>query len=99
MPTPLLRVLLLFSAVFFSYNSASKIGFTVSLALLCMLCVSGNSRIINWFLTWWIWNPLARLTFGAYLVHPMLMVRRQTMLMSNAQMPNAKCSIKCQNAK
>lgn len=21
----------------------------------------------------WIWNPLARLTFGAYLVHPILM--------------------------
>jgi len=55
------------------YNSLSKIAFSVGLGVLCLLCISGNARFINWFLTWWIWNPLARLTFGAYLVHPILM--------------------------
>ena len=56
------------------YNALTKIAFSVGLGVICMMCVSGSARFINWFLTWWVWNPLARLTFGAYLVHPMLMV-------------------------
>lgn len=29
---------------------------------------------INWFLSWRIWQPIARLSYGAYLIHPMVMI-------------------------
>lgn len=50
----------------------TKIAFTLGVSMLAFLCMSGNGGLLNWFLTWDIWNLFARLTFGAYLVHPML---------------------------
>lgn len=28
---------------------------------------------VNWLLSWRIWQPLAKLSFGVYLVHPIIM--------------------------
>ncbi|KAL6045273.1 Nose resistant to fluoxetine protein 6 [Balamuthia mandrillaris] len=44
------------------------------LAILTFLCASGEGGVMNWLLSREFWTPLARLTYCAYLVHPILMV-------------------------
>lgn len=35
-------------------------------------CFSGGGGLFNDFLSWRGWTPLARLTYGAYLLHPLV---------------------------
>lgn len=54
------------------YNSLARFGFSLSLGWVTFACVTGNGGYINSFLSWSFWTPLARLTFGAYLIHPVI---------------------------
>ncbi|KAL3857066.1 hypothetical protein ACJMK2_011762 [Sinanodonta woodiana] len=52
------------------YTSVSRTVWAVCLAWLVIACVSGKGGPVNQILSWKIWAPLGRLTFAAYLVHP-----------------------------
>ncbi|XP_067685689.1 O-acyltransferase like protein-like [Haliotis asinina] len=44
------------------------------LAWVVFMCCKGKGGIVDWMLSWDWWQPLSRLTYGAYLVHLVLMI-------------------------
>ena len=40
----------------------------------CRGCFSGRGSLVGWFLTHPGWAPLARLSYGAYLIHPIVIL-------------------------
>ena len=56
------------------YITFSRCAWSVGLALLVFACHNGYGGLINTFLSMKIWTPLSRLTFNAYLVHPLILV-------------------------
>ena len=57
----------LFSATM--YNTFQRIAWNCSVAWVIFSCVKGYGGIVNDFLSWSFFAPLARLTFCAYLIH------------------------------
>merc|ERR1712142_563132 len=55
------------------YASLSRLSWSLALAWVVLACVTGYGGIINSFLSLNIFIPLSRLTFMAYLIHPMVM--------------------------
>lgn len=55
------------------YQAFSHYVFTFGLAIWVLSCFAGYGGIINWFLTASFWNPFAKLTYCAYLIHPLIM--------------------------
>ncbi|XP_033116068.1 nose resistant to fluoxetine protein 6-like [Anneissia japonica] len=51
----------------------SKFSFALAVAWVVLVCVFDYGGPVNTFLSWGIWTPLARLTFCAYLLHPVLL--------------------------
>ena len=43
------------------------------LAVMCVLNSSGNGGIVQYFLGLKFWEPMGKLTFGAYLIHPSIL--------------------------
>lgn len=58
-----------FSAV---WGGLSRTAFSIGVAWVIFACSTGNGGLINSFLSWSFWTPMARLTFGAYLLHPVV---------------------------
>ncbi|XP_063721599.1 nose resistant to fluoxetine protein 6-like [Symsagittifera roscoffensis] len=56
------------------YNSTARILWAVGVAWVMFACMHGYGGIINSFLSWKIWIPLARLTYLVYLLHPLMIV-------------------------
>ena len=56
------------------YVSLCRTAWSLSLAWLVVACASGYGGPVNWLLSWKVWAPLGRLTFAAYLVHPIIVV-------------------------
>jgi peptidoglycan/LPS O-acetylase OafA/YrhL len=57
------------------YNCFCRIGWTIPLAIIthfCNLNVRGLITPINVILSFHIWDPFAKLTYAAYLVHPVV---------------------------
>ena len=54
------------------YISLSRTVWALCLSWLVLACVSGYGGPVNTFLSWQIWAPLGRLTYAAYLVHPIV---------------------------
>jgi len=52
----------------------SRTIFSTGIALMIYACHNGFGGAINTFLSWKFWIPLSRLTFMAYLSHPMVLV-------------------------
>ncbi|XP_048237969.1 O-acyltransferase like protein-like [Haliotis rufescens] len=44
------------------------------LAWVIFMCCKGKAGIVNWMLSWDWWQPLSRLTYGAYLIHLMFIL-------------------------
>jgi peptidoglycan/LPS O-acetylase OafA/YrhL len=57
----------------FVYIVTSRFLWAVCLALIVFACHNGYGWVINSFLSMPMWTPLARMTFNAYLVHPIIM--------------------------
>lgn len=55
------------------YLSCSRTAWSVSLAWLVIACATGRGGWVNAILSWKLWAPLGRLTYAAYLVHPMVL--------------------------
>ncbi|CAL1277755.1 unnamed protein product [Larinioides sclopetarius] len=54
------------------YNALSRIGFSLGLAWVIFVCVIGQGDVVNSILSWKALIPLSRLTYCAYLVHPIV---------------------------
>lgn len=55
------------------YYMFSRLAWGVGLALIVFVCHNGYGWVINDFLSMKIWIPLSRLTYTAYLVHPIVL--------------------------
>ena len=54
------------------YNCFSKSLWSLSLGWVIFSCHKGYGGLINNFLSWKAWMPISKLTYGAYLIHPVL---------------------------
>ena len=55
------------------YTTFSRFAWGIGLALMVFACHAGYGGVINSFLSMKIWTPLARMTYNAYLVHPVVL--------------------------
>lgn len=55
------------------YTSISRTAWALCLSWVVLACVSGNGGPVKEILSWKFWAPLGRLTYSAYLVHPIVM--------------------------
>ncbi|XP_064616438.1 nose resistant to fluoxetine protein 6-like isoform X2 [Liolophura sinensis] len=56
------------------YNTVSRTAWALGLGWLVIACSSGNGGIINSLLSWAPFQPLGRLTYCAYLIHPLVIL-------------------------
>ncbi|GFY57919.1 nose resistant to fluoxetine protein 6 [Trichonephila inaurata madagascariensis] len=54
------------------YNALNRTCFAFGLAWVMFVCIIGQGDVVNRILSWKVWIPLSRLTFCAYLVHPIV---------------------------
>jgi hypothetical protein len=57
--------------------SVSIASWALSVSWLIWLAAYGRGAVVAYVLGGDVWRPLARLTFGAYLLHPLLLVAQQ----------------------
>jgi peptidoglycan/LPS O-acetylase OafA/YrhL len=55
------------------YSAFSRTLWAIACAVLLYLCFTGRGGFLNSFLSLPLFEPLARLTYGSYLVHPIVM--------------------------
>ncbi|XP_065198612.1 nose resistant to fluoxetine protein 6-like [Sycon ciliatum] len=55
------------------YNGFGRVSWGLGLAILVLACHSGYGGFVNGILSHPMWIPLSRLTYGAYLVHPVIL--------------------------
>ena len=55
------------------FMGVSKFAWGLGLALIVYACHSGYGWFVNSFLSMKIWTPLARMTYNAYLIHPVVL--------------------------
>ena len=55
------------------YTTFSRCSWGLGLALMVFACHNGYGNVINTFLSMKIWTPLSRMTYNAYLVHPIVL--------------------------
>ena len=55
------------------YITFSRFGWGIGLALIVFACHNGYGWFINSFLSMKIWTPLSRMSYNAYLVHPVIL--------------------------
>lgn len=56
------------------YGTFFRWAFTAAVAWVVYACHNNCGGLVNKFLSWRFWIPLSRLTFGAYLLHPLVLV-------------------------
>ncbi|XP_050405323.1 nose resistant to fluoxetine protein 6 [Patella vulgata] len=54
---------------FMAQETLYRPAWAIAVAWMIFVCVNGYGGIVNSFLSWSAWIPLSRLTYGAYLVH------------------------------
>ncbi|CAM9234924.1 unnamed protein product [Ectocarpus sp. 6 AP-2014] len=54
------------------YNAGTRPAWGFALILLCFVCFNGQGGLLQQWLAHRAWAPLARLSFGAYLLHPLV---------------------------
>ena len=55
------------------YNMFSRTVWSIGLALLVFVCHYGYGGIVNKFLSMKFWIPLSRISYNAYLIHPLIL--------------------------
>ncbi|KAI4473733.1 hypothetical protein M0804_015208 [Polistes exclamans] len=56
------------------YAALGRTVWAIGIAWILIACCTNNGGIVNRILSWKVWIPLSRLTFGAYLIHPILII-------------------------
>ncbi|XP_033748135.1 nose resistant to fluoxetine protein 6-like [Pecten maximus] len=54
------------------YISCSRLSWSIAIAWVIYACATGYGGPVNIILSWKVWAPLGRLTYCAYLVHPVV---------------------------
>ncbi|GIY47848.1 nose resistant to fluoxetine protein 6 [Caerostris darwini] len=54
------------------YSSVNRSIWTLGVAWMIVCCAAGQGGIVNHILSWDAFIPLSRLTYGAYLIHPLV---------------------------
>lgn len=54
------------------YGSCHRFAWTLSVAWMVVCCATGHGGVVNYILSWKMWIPLGRLSFIAYLAHPLV---------------------------
>ncbi|KAJ8021728.1 Nose resistant to fluoxetine protein 6 [Holothuria leucospilota] len=54
------------------WGGVSRTLFSIGVAWVAFACTTGHGGLINSFLSWSFWTPMARLTYCAYLLHPIV---------------------------
>ncbi|XP_064650020.1 nose resistant to fluoxetine protein 6-like [Lineus longissimus] len=62
------------------YNATARTGWGLAVCWVIFACVTGYGGFVNMFLSWKGFIPLSRLTYCAYLVHPVIMTVYYTSL-------------------
>uniref|UniRef100_A0A336KNE1 CSON012115 protein n=1 Tax=Culicoides sonorensis TaxID=179676 RepID=A0A336KNE1_CULSO len=52
-----------------AYEALIRVLWAGSLAWIIFACVHGYGSVINWFLSWSMWQPLGKLSYSIYLLH------------------------------
>jgi len=55
------------------YLTFGRFAFTLGVAIMMHMLYTGYGTVINWILSFGLWDVFARLTYSAYLYHPILM--------------------------
>ncbi|GBN86406.1 hypothetical protein AVEN_186751-1 [Araneus ventricosus] len=55
------------------YNALNRVAFALGLGWVIFVCIIGQGGVVNSILSWKAFIPLSRITYGAYLVHPIVM--------------------------
>ncbi|GFY53416.1 nose resistant to fluoxetine protein 6 [Trichonephila inaurata madagascariensis] len=56
------------------YSSLHRVVWTLGVAWVVVNCANGQGGVVNYILSWKCWIPLGRLTYAAYLIHPIVQV-------------------------
>jgi peptidoglycan/LPS O-acetylase OafA/YrhL len=56
------------------YMAFNRTAWALCLSWIVLACISGNGGPVQDILSWKFWAPLGRLTYAAYLVHPIVIV-------------------------
>ncbi|CAN7947830.1 unnamed protein product [Ixodes hexagonus] len=51
------------------YKATHRVLFSAGFSWLVFACVTGRAGFVNGVLSWPVWAPLSRLSFGAYMIH------------------------------
>ena len=57
-----------------AYNALAPVCWSLCVGGVCRGCFRGRGGLVGWFLTHPGWAPLARLSYGAYLIHPIVIL-------------------------
>jgi peptidoglycan/LPS O-acetylase OafA/YrhL len=56
----------------FWYAATSRAFWALGIGIICFLCLQGAGGMVNTLLSLPVWTPLSYLSFGAYLLHPIV---------------------------
>jgi peptidoglycan/LPS O-acetylase OafA/YrhL len=56
----------------FLYAASSRALWALAIGIICFLCLQGAGGMVNALLSHPAWTPLSHLSFGAYLLHPIV---------------------------
>lgn len=56
------------------YASFNRVAWTLGVAWIIVCCATGHGGVINYILSWKAFVPLGRLTYVAYLIHPIVQI-------------------------
>lgn len=62
------------------YDSLSRVIWSIALCYVIFACVHNSTSIVNRFLSHPAWQPISRLSFSIYLVHPLVLVTSEASL-------------------
>lgn len=75
------------------YNTTHRTVWGACVGWVIFSCATGNGGFINTLLSWSFFSPLARLTYFAYLVHPILIIGYYFSLRSTFYMDDATLAV------
>lgn len=56
----------------FLFTAFSRAIWSICIAIIMHLCLEHRGQAVGLLLSWKLWTPLAHLSFGAYLIHPIV---------------------------
>lgn len=65
------------------YDAVSRVIWSIVLCYIIFACIHGSGGVINWFLSHRFWQPVNRLCFALFMVHPTIL----TITMGTMQSP------------